>query len=240
MSYPLVCGFVPVLRTRLATYCAEPCALPAAAVARCPRLTRDVHRVACARNTSMTATSDPSSAAAHSTMKNGAGGGKGSHGNGASGLGGGCVGALRSISRAVDSGMQRAFFKLGWAVASRPWTVVIIMCIVTAACATGMTQTESEARSEIVWNPENSCVLWPCPRTPSRAHTRAAVLFAAPHPHPTPATPMLRPLPSTLRCLHAMCCRVLRVCAAVRVAALVRALRRRSFQHMRLWHHGRF
>ena len=78
---------------------------------------------------------------------------------------GGCVGALQSLSRAVDHGMQRAFFKLGWAVATRPWTVVVIMCIVTAACATGMTQTESEARSEIVWNPENSCVaaLLHCP-----------------------------------------------------------------------------
>ena len=63
---------------------------------------------------------------------------------------------IQRAGQAVDGGMQKAFFKLGWFVGGHPCTVVWIMVLLTALCASGMSQTESETRGQIVWSPDDS------------------------------------------------------------------------------------
>ena len=65
---------------------------------------------------------------------------------------------IQRAGQAVDGGMQKAFFKLGWFVGGHPCTVVWIMVLLTALCASGMSQTESETRGQIVWSPDDRCV----------------------------------------------------------------------------------
>ena len=65
-------------------------------------------------------------------------------------------GCLRSINRAINGTIERAFHWIGFFVARFPWITIAISVIVAAALASGIHKLENETRGDELWIPSGT------------------------------------------------------------------------------------
>lgn len=65
-------------------------------------------------------------------------------------------GMLRRAGRALEQGMRGIFFRIGYFVAGRPWTVILVGLLISLGAIAGVLRLESESRSEKLWVPQRS------------------------------------------------------------------------------------
>jgi hypothetical protein len=103
-------------------------------------------------------------------------------------------GLFDTLAAFVDRSVQAPFKRLGTAVGSSPWRVIALSVLITALCASGISQIVTESRPDKLWNPSEV----PGQKLKEKFEVHATGQPTTIPPSPAPSQP---PPPTTTRCL---------------------------------------